>query len=422
MRALGNQAINAAAFIGFIVLFPGFVVYHYGVAVEWIPPVLGGLFGGASIMLAGISSLAIAALFQGRLSQVPALEWLVVILLSYFFVWTFFAGAAIGGTYYAERAVDEALSTIAVWLAVYFVASRLTLDRTMLGMLWLGFFLICAMLVHAIVSHQSFIGPFLEFHGARDAQNESATYQSIGRSILVIAIVLNCSQDRIYKQIVLLLLTILALLAVGSRSHLMACVAVLGSVAALALLRKGNRVTGILLVVALLIVAQYLADLFFSTRANELLDLSQSTSWQERLRAQARAVEVLAQNPFLGDFGYHHFYRVPYVHNALSAWAEFGVVGFVGYVGVTVSALYMAAKRVVQRDASRMWRIAFQMNVVALLLGAATESIFLSVFPALAWGAAVNALRQDAATRFAAVSPSLALAVRSTRRHGPIPI
>lgn len=420
-----QRALDFLALLGFVVLFPGFVLYHHAVAVGWIPAVLGGLFGGAATLLAVVSIVSIAGVFLGRLSVVPALEWSILGLLALFFVWTFAAGAVLSETYYAEQAVRESLTTLTIWLAVYFVGSRLTLDRRMSAVLVVAVIVIVGILVHAMLMRRSFIGPFLEFHGERDAQNESTTYQGIGRSILVLAIVFGCVQAKIWRHISVLALAALALLAVGSRSHLMASVAVLLTVIMLAVLRRGNRVSGMLFIVVLFIVGQALAELFLDTRAGELLDLSRSTSWQARLRAQARVLEVLAQNPFLGDFGYHHAYRVPYVHNVLSAWAEYGAVGFLAYVGVNLYALYLAASRVVRDEPSPLWRIAFQLNLVALLLGVATESIFSSVFPALAWGVTVNALRQERGVRGIAAQPGRALSYaepeRLARPYEPVP-
>jgi O-antigen ligase len=246
-----------------------------------------------------------------------------------------------------------------------------------------------------MIVRRSFIGPFLEFQGERDIENESSTYQSIGRNILATSIVFCALLDKFWKKILALSLTVVALLAVGSRAHLFAAAGVLAAIIALFMFRKRNIVAGVLFLVVVLVSSNVLVQLLLNTRAAELFDLAASTSWQARLRHQAVALDVLAQNPFFGDFGYHRGYGKSYAHNLLSAWTEYGAFAFFCFLGLCLYTLGLSAKRMLREHCSVLWQASFLLSLTALILAFGTESIFLAVFPPLAWGFTTNALRDE---------------------------
>jgi hypothetical protein len=160
--------------------------------------------------------------------------------------------------------------------------------------------------------------------------------------------------------------------------------------------KRGQRVTALVFVAGAVVISYVSVEIFLETRASEILDLATSSSWQVRLELQHRAMQVIAENPMTGDFGYHYWGAFPgYAHNALSAWAGLGIVMFLAYVGLMGYALSLSVKRVLASRPDPLWLTAFQLNFVALILAAASEPIFASVFPVFGWGVTVNALRQE---------------------------
>jgi hypothetical protein len=147
-------------------------------------------------------------------------------------------------------------------------------------------------------------------------------------------------------------------------------------------------------------VAYYASSVFLETRAAEVFDLAQSTSWQARMAAHYEALDVIAANPLIGNFGYHLGDSHGYAHNILSAWTEYGLIGFLGFAGLILYALALSARRLIfRRPFSSLWLIAFQLNFVSLFLALLTEPIMASVFPALGWGFTVQAIRADQRNR-----------------------
>lgn len=392
-----NRSLDISAAIGFLVLFPGFAAYHFAIITGWMPAFAGGLFGSASLVVAAVSLIH----FAGRLQRpygYPVLEIAFVVFCAYLAVWTAVASALIAGRSYAEPALLESFATLSIWLAVFFIGTRFSVSTPAGGMiLWAAAVTIIALFALAMYSKNSFIGPFIMFGEDSDTAAEGAsTYQGIGRSVLVTAIVISSIQTRFWKQMLVSAGTVVCLLALGSRAHLFVSILVMVSLLVLLGFRRRNRGTGILLMIVATPVVYLAADLFFETRAAEIFDLSASTSWQSRLAVQDRAVQVITQSPFFGSFGYHDAESGGYAHNILSAWTEFGALAFGAYAGLMLYALWVSLKRVVFASrCSPMWLMAFQFNLTAVVLAIASEPIFASVFPALGWGCTVNALREE---------------------------
>jgi hypothetical protein len=388
--------LDAVAASGFIALFPAFVAYHYAVATHLVPPFAGGLFGITALVLSVAGALSLGSKVLAGRRETSALEFVFGALVVFLVGWTL-AAVTILDAPYAGQAVDESLATLAIWLGVFFVGShmRLPSDRweaTLAG----SALLIGVLFAHAMLSSRSFDGPFILF-GTGDVQTTTvSTYQGIGRSILAVSIVLAAARRAGGGQLLVLVAGAVALLSLGSRSHLFAALGLIACLALLLALRQRKHRVGVL--AALLVVAGVsyaLVEVFLETRASEVLDLAASTSWQARLEALAEAVSVIQQSPFLGSFGYHLGESSGYSHNALSAWAQYGLPGFLGYVALLLYALWISAIRAARASASALWLAAFQFNFVAILLAIVSEPIQASVFPALGWGVTAAALRVE---------------------------
>jgi hypothetical protein len=398
MRAMTDRLFDALACLGFLVLFPLFIVYHYAQANGWMPALFGGLFSFASVIFSVFAVLQLAGQYVNAGATTPLIERLFICFCVYLFVWISGAGLFILNRSYVGPAVMEGVLTLAIWLAAYFASSRLRLDSSgVRRSLWLSALLVGGLLLHAMISRQSFLGPFLTFNRS-DLDTEISTYQSIGRSIMALTIVIAASQSRLSRQLLMLTLGLVALVALGSRSHLFATVAIVLSLAALFLVRRKQRAVALVFVVVLSTVSYAALDFIVETRVGEILALAQSASWQERLEAQHRAIQVIQEKPLVGDFGYHFrgSETSGYAHNVLSVWSQLGGITFVLYLALLLYPLWLSARRVLLREyCTPHWHIAFQMNLTSLLLAVATEPILLSVFPALGWGFTANALRHE---------------------------
>ena len=145
------------------------------------------------------------------------------------------------------------------------------------------------------------------------------------------------------------------------------------------------------------------------SRQFEVLDFSSSKSWAGRLALQRKALDQIAENPLMGQFGGHvlredtgkyakgHTGR--YAHNALSAWVTYGLAGFLVYVFLTLAGFLVPARQVVlKRQDTPLWTFAFMLNFVCLLLIIVSKPVYWPL-PALGWGVLAQALLNPAAGR-----------------------
>jgi O-antigen ligase len=256
---------------------------------------------------------------------------------------------------------------------------------------------VAGVMVAAMIEHGSFLGPLFIFGGEVSSDQSVSTYQGVGRSVLVAAVVSAGLTPIYWRQLVLLSCATLLLTSLGSRAHLFTSVVLVVIVLGISMIRARRRAALLffLLVAAAGVYAGW--AVFLETRAGEILDLASSTSWGMRLEVQSLAISVIRAHPVLGDFGYHLREVGPggYAHNALSAWTQFGFLGFLLYAGLITYFTVLSTRRVMSTGgSSAAWRIAWLANTSSMILGLSAEPVF-SALPGLGWGFTLNALLEE---------------------------
>jgi hypothetical protein len=393
------DTLRTLASAGFVVLFPGFLTYHYGVSAGWWGALLGGLFGGAAALFALASAASVIDRSAAR-EPMTAIHLLAAGTLAYMLVWSLLWWPSIRHDALVAPVMSEALATAVIWTAMLFVGSRFPLeDRAIRRISVIGIALTIVCFGHAFYSAGFPAGPFLAFVQAEEGGH--ATYQGIGRSLLAAGLVAALARRPGSAASVLVLGGAgVLMLTLGSRAHLFVLLLSLIMHVVVLTARRATRRLGLLSLLATLTVASVSIGFFLETRAAEVLDLASSASWEERGQANERALEIIAGNPIAGLFGYHAWDSSGYAHNALSAWTQYGLIGFAAYAITMLASTFTALAGFV-RTRGRMpaWHLALHLNVVSVVLAIASEPIMASVFPALAWGFTIRAQR---ATRLGA--------------------
>jgi hypothetical protein len=399
---------SAVATAGFIALFPGYAVYHFLLATGLMPPIFGGLIGNASILLAAYGIFL--SFWLLRVENWGGLNGsrLFVLAWCYYAVWGAMGALTVLGESYGFFAVREVIAMLVYWLTMFFVGSFFRLDGWLSKAAFTTFtiaVLVC--LVSAVFIYGSLLGPLLAFSPPADAEVESSTYQGAGRSIVITSVVAAAYVSGQWRQLGILALAVVALLSLGSRTYLVASAAVFAFWVCVAAVRHKQHVALGLFVAFAVALGYSIRELFLETRARELLDLTGSASWQERLGVQGEAIQAIVSNPLLGDFAYHIREMGPggYAHNALSAWPEYGLIGFVLYLALIAYFGITALRHAFSKEPR--WQAAVGLNVVTSLVILA-EPVY-SLVPALGWGFTVNALLHERRMRRQqALRPALA--------------
>lgn len=389
--AKGSSTATNLASAGFLLLFPGFLLYHYGISVGWWGAVFGGLFGGGAALV-GLLACSAFQKHGGIRQSLSFLKRMALGTLVYMVGWSLFSSLGILNSPLAAPIMVEAIATVVIWIAMLFIGSYLTTSPAALMRLSVvGIAVAILCFGHAFYTGGFPSGPYLAFTGTEEGGQ--VTYQGIGRSLLAICLIAAFANRHGYAASLLILLGGgFLMLSLGSRAHLFVVgVSVLIHLIVLLAIRR-TRVIGL---IGLLLTAGVLgavASVFLETRAAEILDLASSASWQDRVTANSRALEVIAGHPLAGKFGYYFWDSAGYAHNILSAWTQYGLLGFVAFIATSACALFIAFKGLlVSRGREPAWHLAFHFNLVAIVLAIASEPIMSSVFPPLAWGLTLRA-------------------------------
>lgn len=395
----GAVALSARA--GFVLLFPGYFAYHYAISRGWIPAFAGGLFGITTLGLAAVAAAAAPWIVGTQVQRGGGLAIAIGALLALVLSWSTVQLLLAPTSTAVLAGWTEAMRTVVAWTAMLFVGRFLPfedVDAARRGRWW--FALVTLGVAHAIISSGSLLGGFLafaEFEG--DAVQSS--YQGIGRSILVTAIVVMAQLKGDGARLLVLGLGVLLLASIGSRSELAALVALFGLVGMLAIVTRRRVTLFFGLAIIGVALAAILAPVIAESRIGELLDLASSSSWQARQELTRLATERIGRSPLLGDFEYYQrdIGSGGYSHNILSAWTNYTVLGIALYAGVTLVCLMSAVRRVASWEtASAAWIASFAFNAVTVVLIVSAIPVS-HALPALGWGITLRALSGEAPPR-----------------------
>jgi hypothetical protein len=386
----GTEVSAWFAGVGFLLLFPGFMVYHYGISADWWGAALGGLFGGAALLIAACVLLE----YRRLPKSLSALSLLVLGTLTYMVAWSLVSWTIIPSDSMTSLVMGEAAATVIIWIAMLYIGAYMPCNAQALWRLS-GVSITITLLCfgHAFYTLGFPFGPSLAFVSFDEFVQ--STYQGIGRSLVAIGLVAAlATRSSATMSSGIMLGCFFLLLTLGSRAHAAVFFVSLSLHFGLLIALRQTRVIGISMLVVFGLMATSYTFVFIESRNSEILDLSYSVSWQQREWSADRALEVISDNPLVGQFGYHWWDSFGYAHNMLSAWTQYGLVGFIAFTATLVYGMYIAlAGFTAARASSPAWSLALHFNLVAILLAIFSEPVMSSVFPALAWGFTLRAAR-----------------------------
>jgi hypothetical protein len=391
----GDKLAARASSIGFFVLFPGFLIYHTLVAMGLIPALLGGLFGVVSVMMFLIYVVVLPSQVRLMVSSTRGFALLVLGFLTFALVWAVASYGLQGGSL-QRAAMIQTLETVVLWAVLFVMGYRVPLDSPRLARaFWIAFALTVGYLLFIVATTGQwmfFARQMIEDDGTANV----STYQGYARSALVMLVFLISVSKRALMRALLIALGAFVMFVLGARSELYAFLALSMVLLLVWAGMSAKYLLTLLAVVAVLVmVVTSQFEAMSGSRQFQVLDLTGNSSWTARQHLEQRAIEQIAASPVLGQFGGHVTavgMTGSYAHNALSAWVNYGLLGFALYLGMTVVAFLGSAYRMICRgDTSAWWVFAFSLTFVCLLLILLAKPVFWPL-PALGWGAFANAL------------------------------
>lgn len=393
-----DKVSHGAAQAFFVAVFPAFFFYHLGAALDWYPMSFGAWWSPWNAAAAVVLSPLVV--LHARIHPAKAMTAfiLLVVLVAAYAVFHFLWGQ-IWQT--GMTPLEESLKLIVGWVGLFSVAYFLVPNGVFGWAIWA---LWAAMTVVTFV----LADPVSLSFQVREMYNapEVATYQWFGQAYVVSAIVALAFAPHAWARRFVVGASLPIAFLLSSRADLVGLLAVV----ALWILERvlAKRWRDVLMAVAagVLVCSAYALIGAFEggsslhppgqaigevNRQLELLQPGKSESVVERLDLLRAGIVSIWQSPLFGDYagqmrtgeGFGG-----YIHNALSAWHNYGLVTFVLFVGLSIWAGWVAFINSWRTD-DEAWSMALYISVYAIVLIVLAKSVYWPV-PALAWGYVVG--------------------------------
>lgn len=319
---------HALGFATFFALFPGFFFYHTLLGLGHIPAVLGGFFAPVSLLVAAPLLFIYAGRIRRDRRQLGRTDLYFNLYLLYF-VAVVALNAAAGAN---GQIVGNHLLGILFMLNLFYVFKFTDFGHPRAHALLLASLLGMSAVVFAFSVDGSF---YLAPLGASRNPEALATYQGFSRSYLLTFAVVIAFTRTLPLRVLLYCLAAPTLFVNTARSEFVAMLAMIPIIELYHARRKLLVIT-IFGILSVLLYANLdaLPSLLPNNRILELLDLSQSTSANKRQHLTLYAVQTIERYPVFGD--YASYQPGLYSHNALSAWVDTGVFGFLFVLGLLI--------------------------------------------------------------------------------------
>lgn len=326
---MNNGSTPPMAGLAFLLLFPGYFVYHWLALDGAIPRSLGGYINEASILiLLGFGAQFVLRLLrpQPHRSAWIASDAVFLVFLCYFAV----VVLANAGLDRAPGVVRNHTASILQMAAVYLVFRSFPYGKRAT---W-GVVLACFVGLSALVAEaasRDLVG--LLQAGVHD--DSAATYQGLARSYLVVGVIALSGLTRSVWRWPGYGLTLFILFLIGARSEIAGAIALFGTFE-IALSRRPWRSTVALAIASSFLVLLVWLNLEWLDEAfpeNRLIFLlvhgADDISVTDRQWMQEQAWAAVVSHPVLGDFGHYEALEGAgaYAHNLLSVWVDLGIVG-----------------------------------------------------------------------------------------------
>ena len=379
---LGMPINPGIAPVAFFLLFPGFFFYHTMLGVGVLSAFIGGYFSLMSMLLFAPLAYAYYVGLKNARYRIISTD----LQFGFFLVYFFFVVVVNAGFGADTVTVQSHLLSILYFVNIYLIFNYIDFsERKTIFMALVSLGLMSVLIL--VFSHGGSFQPG-QSGGAKSLESVS-TYQGFARSYALTFVAVICFTELAAARLVLYATAIVALFLNGARSEL---VAVLLLVPIIEVYRAKNGLQAVCIVLLMLAVVtvgpQTAMEYFPDSRVWELFYLSRSESAIGRYELTQRALQTIADHPFLG--AYASYTAGGYSHNILSAWVDLGAFGFIYMLFMLAQAIvWLFVKGWLAKTESSYFLLAWSLICMSLVLLVSAKT-FNDMFLGAAMGAYAN--------------------------------
>ncbi len=344
----------------FYLLLPGFFVYHFLVAKQLLP----GLLGGYSSAMAGLLLLPLGIVYGKHLLSDRG-NWRFMDAAFHAFV-VYYALVLLAHLLFSSHSstASEQLGIVPQFLALYWLARLAPLGQPRFQRWMLAFLLLMSGAIAFNADEGTFVAAALDL---LQTTNYLANYQAYAFVYSVVMLFVLAPMQKRWQRLLVYLICVPTLFLNGARTEF---IGVLLLILLLEFLMSRHKLATLLVAGALvglgIAALPWLADLYPESRTVFLfIDYNDDISANERARMLSSGWRSIIESPWIGAFG--SYAPGEHIHNALSAWVDIGLAGFVFYVALIAVPLLdlLVLRRLDLRNAN--YRLAFALLLLTAL-------------------------------------------------------
>lgn len=379
-----KEFIREFSVIALIILFPMSFIYHSLIALTSMPAFLGGYFSLICILLLPIYLFNIFFM-KYELKKNEVIIFLLIILWFLFLTYQFVFSITPNNLELYVWGLTGLLNNTVCFL----IASNIDLYSIKLRKYLLFFFFIISTIVFSNISNGQF------YLSLKSGNDDVATYQSFGLYLLVISLILFLVIRSSLLKVIIVALSFLILYFNGSRSEFIFYIISILALNLINLKLSKLKIIVILCISTLLFLIYY--NLGFSINIEEnrifqLSNISDSSSYLQRDIFNKNAIDSIKENLILGEYGqYVKNYGIGgYAHNILSAWVDFGILGFILFFGIPIYTLSISFIKIYSSKLPSLPVLALFLFSISLLIAYLFAKNYSYIFLGLVLGFYIN--------------------------------
>ena len=345
--------------MGFLILFPIFLIYQSLVQFGYISPFLGGYFTFGSLVAL---PFAIYSFLKIKKKKLIFNSYVIIgyfIFLLYFLFFTF-----IGYVNSADsEIVTASIATLLRSISIFFVILCFNPQSKINDLALKAFFVAYSFVILIFSNNDSFVSRGLEINGSIfqiDYQTTAVVY--------ILFLIYTAPTLSLRLRILFYGMTLPSLFYIGARSELVGIIPLIFVIEFL-LSKSALRYSAnmFLFGVAFLTAGYAFYAEYSDSRIFNLLNIGSDASGIARLQFSVQALETIATHPFFGNFA--SYSPGEYSHNILSVWVDFGIFGFALFLTVLFLQAVFLVRRYRSGDVSvHFVRVASVFSIMLIMI------------------------------------------------------
>lgn len=360
--------------LAFYLIFPGFFIYHFLIAEQYLPPFLGGYSTSISVLLFPFLCLAYAKHALQKIRHFSFIEVGFLVFTVYFgFVVLFHV--ALG----ADTAIaGPLLAIIPQFIAIFIVAKLVNPATPEFKRDSIFFFVVLTGIIFLNTSDGVFSVSNLDTQLAAD---HFADYQGYAFVYIVTALFLLTNLRLKWMRGSVYVTAIPGLLFNGARTEFVGFFAVALFIEFCLTRHKMEIfVAAVALLLGILALHGLIGGILPDNRVLALIaNYQMDESVIARMRLLHAAWDTLGNHPFLGSFASYE--PGEYVHNVLSAWVDVGLLGFLAYLALMVYPMVDLLSRFSKHSRDPSYILTLSVVILVVIFSIAAKHFTYQMFP-----------------------------------------